>query len=67
MSLDLTNWEGYKTNDDLINAKTKKEGWVNIYPKDTCIVTQSIHSDEARAKTMGCGDRIACVHIEWEE
>ena len=52
---------------DLINAKTKKEGWVNIYPKNSCIITQTIHDSEEKAKRFVPGEAIAQVYIEWEE
>ncbi len=49
---------------DLCNAKTKREGWVNIYPDN---MTSSIRSTRDEADDAAGTDRIACIHIEWEE
>ena len=50
---------------DLINAKTKKEGWVNVYkPEDgDCL----LHKTKELADENAYDKRIACVKIEWEE
>ena len=58
----------YSNEYDLINAKTKKEGWVNIYPDESCIVTQGIHDSKEKADAIRAFlNRTACVKIEWEE
>lgn len=76
---ELHSWfdEGYtsalRCTDDtnLINinakTKTKREGWVNIYPKDSCIITQGIYDSEDKVAAILRGEAIARVHIEWEE
>ena len=44
--------------------RVKKEGWVNVY-NDTCAV---FYPTKAQAdETYGCGNRKACIRIEWEE
>jgi len=44
--------------------KVKREGWVNVY-KDKS--TSSVQDTEARANFSRFPNRVACVHIEWEE
>jgi hypothetical protein len=49
---------------DLVNAKTKCGGWVNIYPGHT--VGGMIHKTKEDADNF-LKSRIDCTHIEWEE
>jgi hypothetical protein len=59
-----------KTDADLINAKTKREGWVNVYPEDTRVSDECgyLYSTKERADVNAAEDvRVACVRIEWEE
>ena len=57
---------------DLIPAKTKREGWVNVYPNINTAAEWSAYLSNAyatkeyaqRGKTISC---IATVRIEWEE
>lgn len=54
---------------DLVMAPTKKEGWVNVcqsifYGGYFC---GHIFSSKEEADMDKGNDRIACVHIEWEE
>lgn len=48
---------------DLCMAPTNREGWVNVYPNNVTYLylTQTIAENNAGL------DRIACVHVEWEE
>jgi hypothetical protein len=49
---------------DLINAKTKREGWVNIYSYESmCTIYDSKEDADFHASSR----RVACIHIEWEE
>lgn len=48
----------------LRNHKTKREGWVNIYPFGG---TSVIYPTEKEAKSTARPDVIATVKIEWEE
>lgn len=45
---------------DLINAKTKREGWVNVYKEE-------LFDSKESADCAAYEKRIACVKIEWEE
>ena len=61
---------GQTSNLDLINAKTKREGWVNVYGKmrDNSIAFLSdAYSSKNEADNYEMYGRIACVRIEWEE
>lgn len=63
---------GEETHYDLINAKTKREGWVNIYKDRTCIVVKTIYDTKQKAESVAAniamkGDVVACIRIEWEE
>lgn len=43
--------------------KTKREGWINIYPN-----TNAFHYETKEdADRLSASDRIACCRIEWEE
>lgn len=55
---------GHETHHDLINAKTKREGWVNMYPSGSL---SYIYSTESAANAGHRDGRIACCRIEWEE
>lgn len=50
---------------DLINAKTKREGWLNIYQGPS--VSGFINGSREEADKVARSDRVACIHIEWEE
>lgn len=59
---------------DLIEVKTKRTGWINIYSKshkDRNITIMGCASwiceTEEMADENAGGDRIACIQIEWEE
>lgn len=52
------------------NRKTKREGWVNVYPtmvEDEGRVITCIYTSEEEAKTIASKDVIATVKIEWGE
>ncbi len=49
---------------NLCNAKTKRDGWVNIYPDN---LTSRIYTAREDADRCAGSDRTACIHIEWEE
>lgn len=55
---------------EIRNRKTKRVGWVNVYPalckKETRILAK-IYESEQEAKGIACKDVIATVKIEWEE
>ena len=53
---------------DLINAKTKREGWVNVYGTFGCVtaVGDAWPTKEAAYRQSG-SNRVDCVRIEWEE
>ena len=55
---------------NLVNAKTKREGWVNVYEKmrdnSIAFLSDAFPSEEEANKFQMYG-RIACVRIEWEE
>ena len=55
-------------NSDLINAKTKREGWVNVYDTygNHTNVGGAFPTKEIADREASDG-RIACVRIEWEE
>lgn len=66
--------ESLSNNNDLIEVKTKRTGWINIYPKchkDRNITIMGCASwvceTEEMADENAGGDRIACIKIEWEE
>lgn len=46
--------------------KTKKEGWVNIYP-NSCVRQYTIYKTKEDADKHTYTDRVACVKIEWVE
>jgi len=48
---------------DLFMASVKKEAWLNIYP-DFMV---NAHPTKEDAKLCADIDRVACIHIEWEE
>jgi len=55
---------------DLINAKIKKEGWINIYRGGLLEpVVQNTKEDADRTDSMNrvACIRVACIRIEWEE
>lgn len=60
---------GVEDKSDLINAKTKREGWVNIYPSSEKRrwVGDEIWSSEEEAKVYGLRNMVATVKVEWEE
>lgn len=50
--------------------KVKREGWVNIYPKDwggIASVGSLVNETREDADVQADDNRIACVRIEWEE
>jgi hypothetical protein len=49
---------------DLINAKTKREGWVNINERMRC---GGIYATQELANDCATPLRVACLPIEWEE
>lgn len=53
---------------DLINAKTKCEGWVNL-SRDPAYPAYAgfVYPTEKLAKAYESTDRIATIRIEWEE
>lgn len=55
MPLNLLFWQ---------KPKTKREGWVNVYPGDE--VAGCYHNKET-ADEHCADDRIACIKIEWEQ
>ena len=56
---------------DIINAKTKKEGWVQVNSKSVGIgrvaSTTHVHPTPEKAMENGWGPAYPCVKIEWEE
>lgn len=50
---------------DLINAKTKREGWLNICQGNS--VSCFIRDSREEADKVAGSDRVACIHIEWDE
>ena len=54
----------------LIEVKTKREGWINIYKNDSSnlpyVCSGAVFISREQADRDAC-DRIACVKIEWEE
>lgn len=53
-------------NDDLVEVNTNKEGWINIFDDDsTCLWSSKEMADEMANWTRK--NRVACVHVEWEE
>jgi hypothetical protein len=52
---------------DLINAKTKREGWVNIGPYGPYESICWIYNTKEEADDAAGSERVACIHIEWEE
>lgn len=58
---------------DLVPAKGKKVGWVNIYEGDADKVEKNgaiaanIFASQQRANSAALMDRLACIRIEWEE
>ena len=55
----------FSSGDDLINAKTKCEGWVNVFKNGS---TEGTFSSKQLADASAVGRlRVACVRIEWEE
>ena len=49
---------------DLFMASVKKEGWLNIYPKNC---SSDIHPTRELADLSAQQSRVACVKVEWEE
>jgi len=49
---------------DLFNVKTKREGWINIYPSGQPL---GFHKTREAADANATDARIACIRIEWEE
>lgn len=52
--------------------KVKKEGWINVYPANGAsqgapICGGCVHATKEKADRDAILDRIACIHIEWEE
>jgi hypothetical protein len=48
----------------------KKEGWVNVYSKDTCLVcgiSNGIYKRKETADNYATSNRVACIRIEWDE
>ena len=55
---------------EIRNRKTKREGWVNVYPamlEDSARVIVKICESEEAAKAIAGKDVIAFVKIKWEE
>ena len=46
------------------NRKTKREGWINIYPHETDV---GYHKTEREAKESAYSNVITTIKIEWEE
>ena len=63
----------FSSGDDLINAKTKREGWVNVFKlHERDYQTSGVFFSEEKAdmqpvSAVWGADRIACIRIEWEE
>ena len=58
------------SNYDLVNAKQRKEAWVNVYPIEdhsAVAIVSDGYKTEAKAKANAGADCIATVKIEWEE
>lgn len=50
---------------DLVNAKTKREGWVNVFKNGSI---EGTFSSKQLADASAVGSiRVACLRIEWEE
>ena len=49
---------------DLFMAPVKKEGWLNIYPKNNL---SDIQPTKELADRTALQSRVACVKLEWEE
>jgi hypothetical protein len=45
--------------------RVKKEGWVNVYPRNAC--GMSIYANKDEADFWAREHRVACSRIEWEE
>ena len=56
---------------DLCNAKTKRGGWVNIYPGmlgyPGILAGGIVYPTKDRANQSARTDRVDCVWVEWEE
>ena len=50
---------------DLFMAPEKKEGWINIYSVGG--FATGLHKTKAEADENASTNRVACIHIEWEE
>lgn len=65
-----TKWRGMDCPDDLVNVKTKKSGWINVYPpsfSDRDSMVGNIYHTEQEAINGSAYDRIDTVEIHWEE
>lgn len=49
---------------DLIEAKTKRTGWINIYK---AMGVNGIWATKKEAEAFANASNIACIQIEWEE
>lgn len=51
--------------------KTKREGWVNVYPNLGCVNIHKTKNEADACATFGDGNiypnRVACIRVEWEE
>jgi len=49
--------------------RVKKEGWVNVYKWNHCdgVMGYAYKSKECADKHVVISDKVACIHIEWEE
>lgn len=55
---------------DLFMAPVKREGWANLYPIDrphSMARNGVVYESEKLANECAQSDRIACIHLEWEE
>jgi hypothetical protein len=62
--------DDYDSNGDIINIPQKREGFVNIYPREifeTIAGTSPVYPSKEAADHGASPHRIACVRIEWEE
>ncbi len=59
-------WEHFRQgSDDLIEAKTKRSGWINIYPNEK--ISEHVWPTREAADSLAVHNRVACIQIEWEE
>lgn len=64
------NYMGHNSLDDLIPAKTKREGWINIYTPSndfSLAFVSDVYKSREDADASAASMRVACIHIQWEE